>query len=171
MREIHVDLSRVKGKHDKFYQECVSAGRAYLILRSDHQKHIEMAVGECGFKYLRFHGLLQDDMGVYREDMDGMPIYSWQYVDAVYDFILSIGLRPFVVFDFMPEKLASGDTTVYWEKANVTPPKDYSKWSDLIYKVVEHFAERYGRDEVREWFFEVWNEPDNIYFFTAGDEK
>ncbi len=171
MREIHVDISLVKERYNHFFKECASTGRAYLILRSDHQQHLEMAAQECGFKYLRFHGLLQDDMGVYREDTEGNPIYSWQYADAVYDFLLGIGMRPFVVFDFMPEKLASGNKTVYWEKANVTPPKDYDKWSALVGKVVEHFTERYGQEEVKQWFFEVWNEPDNGYFFTAGMDE
>lgn len=171
MREIKVDLNQIKGKHDQFYKECASTGRAYLILRSDHRQHLEIAARECGFKYLRFHGLLQDDMGVYREDKGGNPIYSWQYVDAVYDFLLDNGIRPFVVFDFMPEKLASGDKTIYWEKANVTPPNSYAKWDALIFKVVEHFTERYGCEEVKQWFFEVWNEPDNGYFFSAGMDE
>jgi len=169
MRNINVDLMRTKGKHDKFFKECASTGRACLILRSDHQQHLSMASRECGFRHLRFHGLLHDDMAVYREDKDGNPIYSWQYVDAVYDYILSISMRPFVGFTFMPERLASGDSTVYWWKANITPPKDYGRWEELVYEVVRHFTERYGYEEVKQWYFEVWNEPDQYRWFFTGD--
>jgi len=165
-RDINANVTLTQGKHDKFFNTCASTGRAYLLLRKDHQEHIATAVKECGFKYLRFHGLLDDDMGIYREDKNGKPIYSWQYVDAVYDFMLETGVRPFVVLDFMPEKLASDKTTIYWEKVNITPPKDYKKWGDMVQNVVQHFTDRYGEQEVTKWFFEVWNEPDQ-YFFTG----
>jgi len=166
-KEIQINISDIKGRHGTFYKECVSTGRAYLLLRRDHQEHILQAAHECGFKYLRFHGLLQDDLGVYRENGEGNPIYSWQYVDEVYDFIVDNGLRPFVVFDFMPESLASNKSTIYWEKSNISPPKDYKKWGNLIHEVVKHFTERYGKEEVGKWFFEVWNEPDQ-HFFTGN---
>lgn len=167
VREITVDARRGKGPLDRWATACVSASRAYLFLRRDHQEHLKLAARECGFRYVRFHGLFQDDMGVYREDRDGDPIYSWQYVDQVYDFLMDIGLRPIVVFDFMPEALASGIRTVYWERANVTPPRDYHKWAALVRETVKHFTERYGQEEVNRWLFEVWNEPDNPPFFTG----
>ncbi|NBD24296.1 GH39 family glycosyl hydrolase [Paenibacillus glycinis] len=169
MRRIDIDRSLAQGKRDAFPNLCVSTGRAYLLLRADHQKHVIRAARECGFRYLRFHGLLDDDMGVYREDKHGNPIFGWQYVDAVYDFILDAGLRPFVEFGFMPEALASGDRTVFWEGSNVTPPNDYGKWERLIREVALHFTDRYGAEEVRQWYFEVWNEPDQRNLFFTGD--
>ncbi|MBM7564246.1 GH39 family glycosyl hydrolase [Paenibacillus sacheonensis] len=172
MRLLNIDIANAKGKHDAFYKTCVSTGRANTLLRSDHQMHLDRGGKECGFQYLRFHGLFDDDMGVYREDKDGNPIYSWMYVDAVYDYILDAGMRPFVEFGFMPQALASGDKTVFWEDSNVTPPNDYDKWSALIRETVQHFTDRYGEGEVKHWFFEVWNEPDqHNMFFTAGLEE
>ena len=170
VNDVTVDAAHEKGRLDRCSNRCVGAGRAYTFLRSDHQHHIAMAAEECGFRYLRFHGLFQDDMGVYRENRYGEPFYSWQYVDAVYDFILDTGMRPIVVLDFMPSALASGDSTIYWEKANITPPADYGKWYGLVKATVDHFVERYGLDEVKEWYFEVWNEPDG-YFFTGDREE
>ena len=170
VNDVTVDAAHEKGRLDRFSNRCVGAGRAYTFLRSDHQHHIAMAAEECGFRYLRFHGLFQDDMGVYRENRYGEPFYSWQYVDAVYDFILDTGMRPIVVLDFMPSALASGDSTIYWEKANITPPADYGKWYGLVKATAEHFVDRYGLDEVKEWYFEVWNEPDG-YFFTGDREE
>ncbi|WP_166543893.1 GH39 family glycosyl hydrolase [Acutalibacter sp. 1XD8-36] len=132
IRRITVDAKKIIGENSRTALRCISAARAGLLLRSGHQKHLVQAVRECGFEYLRFHGIFQDDMGVYREDAEGRAVYSWQYLDEVYDFLLENDIRPFVVFDFMPEALASGSTTVYWERANVTPPTSYEKWGDYL---------------------------------------
>jgi xylan 1,4-beta-xylosidase len=168
-RLITVDFSRVKGRHNKFFREVVGAGRAAEGLRADWQRDLSTVHRECGFKYLRFHGLLQDEMGVYREDKQGRAVYSFQYIDALYDSILAIGMKPFVELSFMPQALASGDKTVFWWKGNITPPKDYGKWSQMIKALTEHWTARYGVEEVKLWYFEVWNEP-NLDIFWSGDQ-
>ena len=76
LRLIAADYSRVKGKHDKFFRQVVGAGRAAEGLRADWQRDLDVVYRECGFKYIRFHGLLQDEMGVYSEGKDGQPIYN-----------------------------------------------------------------------------------------------
>ena len=113
------------------------------------------------------HGLFHDDMGVYFEDKADNPIYNWQYIGKLYDFLLSINVKPFVELSYMPKVLASGDKTCFWWKTNVTPPKSYSKWYDFIQALTQHFTERYGEDEVKTWYFEVWNEPNLKYFFSS----
>lgn len=170
MRSIKADVNKVKGTHSKMFKECVGCGRAYEGLLAEQQRHMRIVSNECGFKYLRFHGLLHEDMAVYNEDSEGNPIYNWQYVDLLYDYILSIGMKPFVELGFMPQALASGSETVFWWKGNVTPPKSYEKWGKLIYELTMHFTRRYGYDEVSQWYFEVWNEPNLSGFFT-GDMK
>lgn len=170
MRFVHADAKLVNGMLDRSHLFCVSASRAYLLLRGDHMEHLKIAHDECGFRYVRFHGLLQDDMGIYRIAKNGEAIYSWQYCDALYDYILDIGMKPFVVFDFMPEALASGEKTIYWERSNITPPSSYDAWYTLIYRITKHFTDRYGEDEVRSWYFEVWNEPDGWFFDGSREE-
>jgi xylan 1,4-beta-xylosidase len=93
-----------------------------------------------------------------------------QYVDELFDFMQSIGVKPFVELGFMPSSLASGPNTIFWWRGNVTPPKDYAKWERLITALVTHWKERYGEDEVATWCFEVWNEP-NLSGFWIGDTK
>jgi len=149
------------------YNFCVGAGRANEGLRADWQRQLRQVRAECGFRYIRFHGLFCDDMGVYQEDKQGRPIYNWQYVDELFDFLESIGMKPFVELGFMPAALASGPQTIFWYKANVTPPKDYAKWEAFITAFVRHVTERYGPEEVRRWYFEVWNEP-NLTGFWMG---
>lgn len=168
-RVITADYARVKGNHNKFFRRVVGAGRASEGLRADWQRDLVVVQRECGFQYIRFHGLLQDEMGVYREDKQGRPIYNFQYVDALYDAILKMSMKPFVEFGFMPRELASGDKSVFWWKGNITPPKDYTKWEQLIQALVKHWTARYGADEVRQWYFEVWNEP-NLDIFWSGNQ-
>ena len=168
MRNITADFYNERGPRDRFATFSVGAGRANEALRRDFCEHLKTAVHHCGFRYLRFHGLFHDDMAVYREDKDGHPVYNWQYLDAVFDSMLSLGIRPFVELSFTPRAMASGEKTIFWWRGNVTPPADYAKWGALVESFVQHCTERYGHDEVAQWFFEVWNEPDYPAFF-AGD--
>jgi xylan 1,4-beta-xylosidase len=171
MRVIAADVNAIRGPLDTSFKECVGAGRANEGLRADWQDQLREARRKCGFKYIRMHGLLTDDMGVYKEDAHGSPIYNWQYIDRLYDFLLSINIKLFVELSFMPNDLASGDKTVFWWKGNVTPPKSYDKWADLIRHLVGHFQDRYGHDEVKTWYFEVWNEPDLCDGFFTGTRE
>jgi xylan 1,4-beta-xylosidase len=166
-RTIRVSFTHVKGPHNTAFGKCIGAGRANEGLRADWQEQLALLQREIGFDYIRMHGLLHDDMGVYRENAHGEPVYNWQYIDVLYDRLLALGIRPFVELSFMPHDLASGPQTIFWWKGNVTPPKSYQKWGALIHALAAHFQERYGDEEVRKWYFEVWNEPD-IGFWTGS---
>jgi len=168
-RVVAADYSKIKGKHNQFFLEVVGAGRAAEGLRADWQRDLGLVHRECGFKYIRFHGTLQDEMGVYSEDKQGAPVYNFQYIDALYDAILSAGMKPFVELSFMPQALASGGKTVFWWKGNITPPKGYERWAQLIQTLVQHCTARYGVAEVKQWYFEVWNEP-NLDIFWSGSQ-
>ena len=168
-RELIVDFTKEKGSFNRMPLECIGAGRANEGLRADWQQQLAYVKSACDFKYIRMHGLLSDDMAVYKEDKNGNPEYNFQYIDALYDYLLSIGIKPFVELGFMPSALASGSKTIFWWRGNVTPPKDYNKWGDLIRSLTLHFTQRYGTDEVKSWYFEVWNEP-NLDGFWAGTQ-
>lgn len=168
-REISADLSVVEGPHSSVPLRCIGAGRANEGLRADWQQQLATVQREIGFDYIRMHGLLHDDMGVYSEDAKGNPQYNFQYVDALYDALLAMKIKPFVELTFMPSRLASGTATVFWWKGNITPPKDPAKWSALIRALIAHWRERYGDAEIRTWYYEVWNEPDLKNGFFTGD--
>jgi xylan 1,4-beta-xylosidase len=133
-------------------------------LRADFQKHLSLARDKGGFQYIRMHGLFHEDMMVYREH-EGHGIFNFQYIDMVFDHWLSLGMRPFVELGFMPYDMASGNETVFWWQGNITPPKDWNKWSELVRTFTLHCIARYGIDEVRKWYFEVWNEPNLPIFW------
>jgi xylan 1,4-beta-xylosidase len=124
---------------------------------------------ELGFRHVRFHALLSDEMGTLVCE-EGKLLYSFFNADQIIDFLLSMGMRPFVELSFMPETLASGHTTVFSYRGNVTPPKDYGQWATLIQNLTVHWVQRYGAAEVRKWLFEVWNEPNLKAFWTASQE-
>ncbi|GKU30467.1 GH39 family glycosyl hydrolase [Clostridium folliculivorans] len=166
MRNINLNYNKIKGKHNKYFSLCVGAGRAGEVLRKDFQDQLDVVKEACKFKYLRFHGIFHDEMGVYKENSDGSANYNWQYVDVVYDSLIDKGIKPFVELSFMPKALASGGQTVFWWNANITPPKDYDKWYSLVNNFLIHLEERYGREEVLTWYFEVWNEPNHPGFFS-----
>ena len=170
-RILKVDCNKTIGELSTMFKECIGAGRANEGLRADWQQQLALVKEECDFKYIRMHGLLSDDMAVYTEDEKGNPIYNYQYIDALYDFLLSINIKPFVELGFMPSRLASGPETIFWWKGNVTPPKDYKKWENLIRNLTTHFTERYGADEVKTWYFEVWNEPNLTPGFWTGTQE
>lgn len=170
-RKISINLQEEEGVMNTMYKECIGAGRANEGLRADWQKQLAIVKNDCDFKYIRMHGLLTDDMAIYKEDRNGNPEYNFQYVDVLYDYILEIGMKPFVELGFMPQALASGSETIFWWRGNVTPPNDYEKWGNLIEKLTEHFTERYGSDEVKTWYFEVWNEPNLTPGFWTGTQE
>ncbi len=164
-RTIQADLNQVKGPRSMIWQDSVGAGRVGEGLRANWRAQLELCHKELGFTYLRAHGLLHDELGVYSEDKQGNPRYNWQYIDDVYDYLVGIGMRPFVEVSFVPRALASGDRTIFWWNANVSAPKDYAKWDALITALVRHWTDRYGADEVKKWRFEIWNEPQLSIFF------
>jgi xylan 1,4-beta-xylosidase len=170
-RIINVDFNHAAGLLNTFFNECVGAGRANEGLRADWQQQLSYVKKECGFKYIRMHGLLTDDMAVYKEDGKGNPEYNYMYVDVLFDFLHNIGMKPFVELGFMPGALASGSQTIFWWRGNVTPPRDYDKWAALIKNITQHFTERYGADEVKTWYFEVWNEPNLSPGFWTGTQQ
>lgn len=122
---------------------------------------------EIGVRTVRAHAIFHDDTRVYTE-VDGVPAYDFAVVDAIYDKVLGLGLRPVVELGFMPRDLAADPSkTVFEYGAIISPPKSYERWHDLVRALVGHLVERYGLDEVLTWDFEVWNEA-NLEVFWSG---
>jgi len=169
-RVINLDAQAVQGRLNMFFKTCIGAGRANEGLRADWQQQLREVKRDAGFTYIRMHGLLTDDMGVFSVDRNGKERYSFQYIDVLFDYLLSIGMKPFIELGFMPSAMASGDKTIFWWRGNVTPPRSYEQWGALIRKLTEHLTERYGEAEVKTWYFEVWNEP-NLDGFWAGSQE
>ena len=141
--------------------------------------------------YIRAHHLLTSGNGVaelkwsstnvYREDASGKPIYDFRILDGIFDEYKAAGVRPMVELGFMPEDLAADlpdrhePYQVHYPKNTISgksnnPPKDYAKWGELVRVVTAHLVQRYGKDAVSQWYFEVWNEPDIGYWHAAPED-
>jgi xylan 1,4-beta-xylosidase len=151
------------------WQHTVGSCHAPTALRADWQAQLRTARDELGFRHVRFHGILCDDMGTLICQNEQF-LYSFFNTDQIFDFLLSIGMKPIVELSFMPTTLASGGDTVFHYRANITPPKDYAQWGELMFKLVSHWVARYGIAEVAQWPFEVWNEPNLTAFWTGGKD-
>lgn len=152
---------------------CVGSERVATMLHAEYWERFEQLKEVMPPRYIRCHGLLCDDLGVVRRrEINGKKtiLHNFFYLDQAFDAMAAHGVRPYVEWGFMPKDLASGDQTVFWWQGNVTPPADWQEWTDLVTALTRHWIERYGIDEVRQWPFEVWNEPNLTNFWKDADK-
>lgn len=152
---------------------CIGTGRMGLALQKEYQDQLRLVQEEIGFRHIRGHGLFSDDMAIYQESPDESGVkraeYNFTYLDLVMDSYQKLGLRPFLELGFMPDKMASGDQTVFYWKGNTTPPQSYEAWCHMVTAALRHLMERYGEEEVVNWPIEVWNEPNLPGFWKDAD--
>jgi xylan 1,4-beta-xylosidase len=166
MPEFRCNLDRRGTALAHVWSHTIGSDHAHMALRADWQTQMRRVHEELGIGYVRFHALLDDDMATLLDEEDQLR-YGFHNADLIVDFLREIGMRPFVELSFMPSALASGNKTVFSYRGNVTPPKKLSDWDALIGQLVHHWIARYGVDEMRQWFFEVWNEPNLPAFWTG----
>src|ERR1700676_3750408 len=143
--EVIVDPSAPHHSFPHFWEQMLCSGRAILTLRDSYRRDLRAVKKATDFKFVRFHAIFHDEIGVYDEDKKGKPIYNFSYVDQIYDGLLENGVRPFVELSFMPRKLASRQILhPFWYKPIVAPPRDWTRWGDLISTFAQHLVNRYG---------------------------
>ena len=168
---IAIEAAAAANPFPHFWEQMFGSGRAVLTLRESYLNDLRTTKKSLGFEYVRFHGIFDDDIGVYDEDPQGKPIYNFSYVDQIYDTLLDNGVKPFVELSFMPRKLAANlQPHPFWYKPFPSPPKDPQRWADLVRAFLTHIENRYGKEEVESWYFEVWNEP-NIDFWNGNPKE
>ena len=166
MRTIHANIKNEKGKLNRFFSECIGAGRAAEVMRYIPMKQLQQVQKECPFRYIRFHGIFHEEMDVVRRDENGNLSFCFQYIDMLFDSLLEIGIRPLVELGLMPDVIAEKKEYVFWWKMNISMPKIMEEWEMRIEAFLRHITYRYGAEEIKNWYFEVWNEPNHKSFFT-----
>ena len=168
-RVIVVNLTDKAGPVDRFFDLSVGSDYPGTLIRDDSQAQLKLAADELGFRYIRFHAIFHDVLGTVHIE-DGKTVYDWSKIDQLYDDLLARHIRPFVELGFTPKALATSDNSIFYWNGNTSHPKPEA-WHNLVDAYVRHIEDRYGRDEVRTWFFEVWNEPNLSGFWEGGDQK
>ncbi len=181
MMKIEIDRNTKRIPTDFSWQMGLGNDHAFQILRSDVCEHLKLAHDELGMKYIRFHGIFDDDMNVIQTlphyfNFARMPYArgiretNFRQVANVLDNVLKSGLKPFVELSFMPSAIAKGKKVGLRYRNNIEMPRRMEDWTELIEKFIHFILERYGEKEVEDWYFEIWNEPDLPIFFH-GSQK
>jgi xylan 1,4-beta-xylosidase len=168
-RIIVADLKDDAGPVDRFFDLSVGSDYPGTLIRDDSQAQLKLTADELGFRYIRFHAIFHDVLGTVRIE-DGKTVYNWSKIDQLYDDLLARHIRPFVELGFTPKDLATSESSIFYWHGNTSHPKP-DGWHDLVDAFIRHIEKRYGRDEVRSWFFEVWNEPNLSGFWESADQK
>jgi len=187
---IQVDLGKTVGLYKPIYSWFGYDEANYTTMRHGKKLLRELHDLSPVPVYIRAHHLLTSGDGkaelkfsstnVYSEDANGKPIYDFTILDGIFDEYKAAGVRPMVELGFMPKDLAADlpdrdvPYQVHYPKSAISgksnnPPKDYAKWGELVRVVTAHLVERYGKDTVLQWYFEVWNEPDIDYWHTTPE--
>ncbi|EEM12423.1 Xylan 1,4-beta-xylosidase [Bacillus pseudomycoides] len=154
------------------WKSLIAIGKAKEGLHADVQWQLKRVQERCPFRYLRFHGIFDDSMMVYTEDETGKPVYNFRLVDELFDFLLSVRIKPFIELGFMPSALAADkEKTIFYVKSYISPPRSVDKWCELVDRFLRHCMNRYGKEEVESWKFEFWNEPELKAFWPGTMEE
>ncbi|HEY3627779.1 MAG TPA: glycosyl hydrolase family 39 [Terracidiphilus sp.] len=164
---LSVDATRSAGSLPHFWEKAAGSDRTVVGLREQWRQDLVRVQKETGIQSVRCHGLFDDEMGIAAA---GPGNFNFLYVDQIYDFMLDHGVRPFVELSFMPEAFASSANRIFAYKGNVSPPRNWQDWHNMVQAFTEHCVKRYGLAEVRGWKFEVWNEP-NISFWAGSQQE
>lgn len=167
-RVIRLDLRHPGPPFRSLLNICIGGEHGALELNTESLRQAALAKSACGFQYIRFHGILDPDMHAVVREAGGKLIYNWSKIDRLYSQLLASGLKPLVEISYMPVALASGSRTIFYYKGNVSLPKSFVQWGKFIKAFVIHLEGHFGRRQVRTWYFEVWNEPNNHNFFNRG---
>lgn len=187
---IEVDLANEKGPMIPIWAWFGYDEPNYTYMKDGRKLLSEIAALSPVPVYVRAHSLLCTGDGTpglkwgstnaYTEDANGNPVYDWTIVDSIFDTYIRRGMKPLAQIGFMPEALSTNPTPYKhnWKPGDrysdiftgwAYPPKDYNKWRELVYQWVKHSVERYGKNEVESWYWEVWNEPNGYWKGTQEE--
>lgn len=162
VEEIVVDMNGKRQKLAQHWRRVINAGYAKDMLDGEIQREMRRLQEKIGFEYIRIKGVLDDDMCVFRKDMNGCPVLNFAYIDEVLDRIVAMGGRPVLELSNMPRLLAREKAFTAMRLSVVAYPADVEQWAGLVKKLTEHLAQRYGIGQIRRWLFAPSLPPDYI---------
>ncbi|MEM5016813.1 hypothetical protein WKH31_11025 [Metabacillus indicus] len=118
-------------------------------------------------QYIRLYTMFED---IVSRSKTGELRYDFTLNDHRLDYLLSIGLKPLICFNFMPRAIAKNPLQLsvmerYKKKRiNFSEPENYEEWQEICFQYAAHIVERYGLEQVKTWYLHCWNEPDFHYW-------
>lgn len=167
-RIVSVDTRKAGLPVNRFFDLSVGSDFPGTLIRPDSQAELATATRELGFRYIRFHAIFHDVLGTVKV-AGGRPVYDWTGIDRLYGALLARHIRPFVELGFTPQALKTSGNSIFYWKGNTSHPR-LDGWTALVAAFATHIRQRYGADEVRNWYFEVWNEPNLDGFWEKADQ-
>ena len=178
---VSIDADTVVGRLDRVWHMVGSERLSQLCIDEVQNGHdiaqefaaaLQRAHDELGVDLVRAHAILHDDNQVARRELDGQLTFDFERIDAIYDRLLAMGIRPVVELSFMPAAMARDpQQTVFTYRGIISPPADWAQWRRLVTELAQHLVTRYGIDEVASWAFEVWNEPNLVVFWSGTKDE
>ncbi|HZZ17837.1 MAG TPA: beta-xylosidase [Opitutaceae bacterium] len=189
---ISIDASATNGDVHPIWRFFGADEPNYATMKDGRRLIGELGALRPGSVYFRSHNLLNSGDGTaafkwgssnaYTEDSKGNPVYNWTITDHIFDTYLARGVRPYLQIGFMPEALSIHPEPYQHEwrpglsYSGISagwsyPPRDYAKWSELVYQWTKHCVQKYGKAEVEKWYFEVWNEPNGESYWKSTPEE
>lgn len=168
-RRIDLDIAHATKPLDRFFDLSIGSDFPGTLIRQDSQAQLKTTVEETGFRYIRFHAIFHDVLGTVRIE-NGKTVYDWTKIDQLYDDLLHRNVKPFIELGFTPNAMKTSDNKIFYWQGNTSHPAPLA-WEELVDAFVRHIEQRYGQEEVRSWFFEVWNEPNLSGFWEGADQK
>jgi xylan 1,4-beta-xylosidase len=169
-RHIVLDLAQATQPLDRFFDHCVGSDYPGTLYRDDSLGQLKTAVDELGFRYLRFHAIFHDVLKTVTRDATGQLVFDFTGIDKLYDALLARRIKPLVELGFTPLALKTSDQKIFYWEGNTSHPEPIG-WVALIEAFTRHLLQRYGAAEVRQWYFEVWNEPNLDGFWEKADQQ
>ena len=167
-RVIVANIQNTAGPVNRFFDFSVGSDYSGTLIKSDSQNQLQMVTDELGFRYIRFHAIFHDALDTVQVK-NGKIVYNWTRIDQLYDNLLARHIKPFVELSFTPKALATSNHSIFYYHANTSHPNP-KEWHNLIVAFARHLEKRYGKAEVRSWYFEVWNEPNLSGFWQNADQ-
>jgi xylan 1,4-beta-xylosidase len=168
-RQVVLDAASAQQPLDRFFDLSVGADFPGTLRRDDSMAQLKTLVDETGFRYIRFHAIFHDVLQTVKKE-NGKLVYDWSGIDKLYDDLLARKIKPFVELGFTPKALATSNAKIFYWEGNTSHP-ELNGWRELVTAFVQHLRQRYGEEEVRTWFFEVWNEPNLDGFWEGADQR
>jgi xylan 1,4-beta-xylosidase len=168
-RRIDLDPALATKPLDRFFDLSIGSDFPGTLIREDSLAQLKTTADELGFRYIRFHAIFHDVLGTVRVE-NGKTVYDWTKMDQLLDALLARRIKPFVELGFTPNAMKTSENKIFYWQGNTSHPVP-AAWRDLIDAFIRHVQQCYGKDEVRTWFFEVWNEPNLSGFWEGGDQK